>query len=57
VSADGRTIVGDGIRNGANEAFVAVLPTIVPEPATGALALLGVSSILLLRRLLCLGFV
>jgi probable HAF family extracellular repeat protein len=50
ISADGSTIVGDGIRNGNNEAFVAVIPTIVPEPAAGALALLGASSILLLRR-------
>jgi hypothetical protein len=51
ISADGNTIVGYGIRNNYNnEAFVAVIPTIVPEPATGALALLGPSSILLLRR-------
>ncbi len=50
ISADGNTIVGYGIRNGNTEAFVAVIPTIVPEPAAGALALLGVSSILLLRR-------
>ncbi|HEY3434815.1 MAG TPA: hypothetical protein VGK41_04110, partial [Solirubrobacterales bacterium] len=50
ISADGNTIVGWGVRNGNFEAFVAVIPTIVPEPATGALALLGVSSILLLRR-------
>ncbi len=38
VSADGNTIVGYGIRNNNNEAFVAVIPTIVPEPAAGALA-------------------
>ena len=50
ISADGNTIVGTGNRNGNTEAFVAVIPTIVPEPAAGALALLGVSSILLLRR-------
>jgi uncharacterized membrane protein len=50
ISADGNTIVGWGTRNGHTEAFVAVIPTIVPEPAAGALALLGVSSILLLRR-------
>ena len=50
ISADGNTIAGDGIRNGHQEAFVAVIPTIVPEPAAGALALLGASSILLLRR-------
>ena len=50
ISADGNTIVGYGTRNGNTEAFVAVIPTIVPEPAAGALALLGVSSILLLRR-------
>jgi MYXO-CTERM domain-containing protein len=49
ISADGNTIVGYGIRNGNTEAFVAVIPT-VPEPAAGALALLGVCSILLLRR-------
>jgi hypothetical protein len=50
VTPDGLTVVGWGTRNGNNEAFVAVIPTIVPEPAAGALALLGVSSILLLRR-------
>jgi probable HAF family extracellular repeat protein len=50
ISADGNTIVGDGIRNGNSEAFVAVIPTIVPEPAGGVLALLSVSSILLVRR-------
>jgi probable HAF family extracellular repeat protein len=49
ISADGSTIIGSGIRNDNHEAFVAVIP-IVPEPAAGALALLGVSSILLLRR-------
>ena len=46
ISADGNTIVGWGTRNGNTEAFVAL----IPEPAAGALALLGVSSILLLRR-------
>jgi probable HAF family extracellular repeat protein len=50
ISADGNTIVGNGIRNGNDEAFVAVSPTIVPELAAGTLAQLGVSSILLLRR-------
>ncbi|MBA3483694.1 MAG: PEP-CTERM sorting domain-containing protein [Pirellulales bacterium] len=50
ISADGNTIVGFGTRNGNTEAFVAVIPTIVPEPAAGALALLGVNGILLLRR-------
>jgi probable HAF family extracellular repeat protein len=50
ISADGNTIVGYGIRNDHTEAFVAVIPTIVPEPAAGALALVGASSILLLRR-------
>jgi hypothetical protein len=49
ISADGNMIVGDGIRNGNHEAFVALIPN-VPEPATGVLALLGMSSILLLRR-------
>jgi probable HAF family extracellular repeat protein len=49
VTPDGLTIVGTGTHNGNTEAFVAVIP-IVPEPAAGALALLGVSSILLLRR-------
>src|SRR5262249_21346460 len=33
-----------------SEAFIAVIPTIVPEPAAGALALLGLICILLLRR-------
>jgi len=50
ISADGSTIVGSGTRNFITEAFVAVIPTIVPEPAVEALALLGVSSILLVRR-------
>jgi probable HAF family extracellular repeat protein len=50
ISADGNTIVGYGIRNDNHEAFVAVIPKIVPEPSAGALALLGLSSILLLRR-------
>jgi probable HAF family extracellular repeat protein len=50
ISADGNTIVGYGIRNNNNEAFVAVIPTIVPEPAAAALALLGVNSFLLRRR-------
>jgi hypothetical protein len=49
ISAGGNAIVGSGIRNGNTEAFVAVIPTIVPEPAAGALALLSGSSILLVR--------
>jgi probable HAF family extracellular repeat protein len=44
LSADGNTIVGDGIRNGQQEAFVAV----VPEPA--GLALLAASGVLAVRR-------
>ena len=44
VSADGNTIVGDGIRNGHEEAFVAV----VPEPA--GLSLLVASGVLAVRR-------
>src|SRR5262249_1619470 len=44
VSADGNTIVGDGIHNGREEAFVAV----VPEPA--GLALLVASGVLAVRR-------
>ena len=44
VSADGNTIVGDGIRNGNQEAFVAV----VPEPA--GLALLAAGAALAVRR-------
>jgi uncharacterized membrane protein len=47
VTPDGLTIVGWGTRNGTTEAFVAVLDT-VPEPSS--FALLGLSSILLLRR-------
>jgi probable HAF family extracellular repeat protein len=50
ISADGNTIVGWGRHNGNTEAFVAVIPTIVPEPTAGAIALLSVNSILLLRR-------
>jgi hypothetical protein len=53
ISADGNTIVGDGVRNGNQEAFVAVIPTMVPEPTSGALALLGLGSILLLRWRRC----
>jgi hypothetical protein len=49
ISAGGSTIVGSGTRNFNTEAFVAVIPTIVPEPAAGALALLSGSSILLVR--------
>jgi probable HAF family extracellular repeat protein len=50
ISAGGSTIVGSGTRNFNTEAFVAVIPTIVPEPAAAALVLLGVSNILLVRR-------
>jgi probable HAF family extracellular repeat protein len=39
-SANGNTIVGDGIRNGHSEAFVAVI-SVVPEPSHGALLLSG----------------
>jgi probable HAF family extracellular repeat protein len=44
VSANGNTIVGNGIRNGNLEAFVAV----VPEP--GGLSLIGLAAPALLRR-------
>jgi probable HAF family extracellular repeat protein len=47
ISADGNTIVGNGIRNGNTEAFLAVIP-IVPEPSS--VALLGLASLSLLRR-------
>jgi hypothetical protein len=33
INADGNTIVGSGFRNGNTEAFVAVIPTVVPNPA------------------------
>jgi probable HAF family extracellular repeat protein len=45
-SADGNTIVGDGIRNGKSEAFVAV----VPEPASIGLTLPLAAAALLRRR-------
>jgi hypothetical protein len=32
MSADGKTIVGEGIRNGKTEAFVAVVPEPLPPP-------------------------
>jgi probable HAF family extracellular repeat protein len=47
ISADGNTIVGDGVRNGNTEAFVAVIPT-VSEPASATLMVFG--GALLLRR-------
>ena len=43
ISADGKTIVGQGIHNGNQEAFVAV----IPEPSS--LALLGFGGVLLIR--------
>jgi hypothetical protein len=44
ISLDGITIVGKGMRNGNEEAFVATLP-IVPEPATVALFGIGLVGI------------
>jgi uncharacterized membrane protein len=46
VSADGRTIIGTGIRNGNSEAFVAV----VPEPASIGLVLPLAAATLRRRR-------
>ena len=43
ISADGKTIVGEGLRNGNQEGFVAV----IPEPSS--LALLGLGGAFLLR--------
>jgi probable HAF family extracellular repeat protein len=47
ISANGNTIVGWGTRNGNTEAFIAVIPTIVPEPSS--LALLTIAATALLR--------
>jgi hypothetical protein len=46
ISADGSTIVGYGRRNYYNnEAFIAVIPTIVPEPSSLALLTLVVPAL------------